>query len=130
MKTILEVKNLCKTYILNKRQNNVLKNVNFTITDGEMVAVMGPSGSGKSTLLYAVSGMDKITAGDVYFQEKILQIFLQRSLQVLGLMKWGLSSSRCICLKTCLYWIISFCRHASRKKILPAGKKSCSLGRI
>jgi len=70
MKTILEVKNLCKTYILNKRQNNVLKNVNFTITDGEMVAVMGPSGSGKSTLLYAVSGMDKITAGDVYFQEK------------------------------------------------------------
>ncbi len=70
MKTILEVKNLCKTYILNKRQNNVLKNVNFTITDGEMVAVMGPSGSGKSTLLYAVSGMDKITAGDVYFQGK------------------------------------------------------------
>ena len=32
-----------------------------------MVAVMGPSGSGKSTLLYTVSGMDKMTAGDVYF---------------------------------------------------------------
>ena len=32
-----------------------------------MVAIMGPSGSGKSTLLYAVSGMDKPTSGDVYF---------------------------------------------------------------
>ena len=64
---ILEVKDLCKTYIVNKRQNNVLKNVNFTIGEGEMVAVMGPSGSGKSTLLYAVSGMDSLTAGEVNF---------------------------------------------------------------
>ncbi len=64
---ILEVKDLCKTYIVNKRQNNVLKNVNFTVSEGEMVAVMGPSGSGKSTLLYAISGMDAITAGEVKF---------------------------------------------------------------
>ena len=46
---ILEVKDLCKTYIVNKRQNNILKNVNFTVSEGEMVAIMGPSGSGKST---------------------------------------------------------------------------------
>ena len=64
---ILEVKDLCKTYIVNKRQNNVLKNVNFTVSEGEMVAIMGPSGSGKSTLLYAVSGMDSITAGEASF---------------------------------------------------------------
>ena len=67
MNHILEVKDLCKTYVVNKRQNNVLKNVNFTVSEGEMVAVMGPSGSGKSTLLYAVSGMDAITAGEVKF---------------------------------------------------------------
>ena len=67
MSTILNVKNLCKTYIINKRQNNVLKNVNFTVDEGEMVAVMGPSGSGKSTLLYTVSGMDDMTAGQVEF---------------------------------------------------------------
>ena len=60
---ILEVKDLCKTYIINKRQNNVLRNVNFKVNEGEMVAIMGPSGSGKSTLLYTVSGMDKMTAG-------------------------------------------------------------------
>lgn len=64
---ILEVKDLCKTYIVNKRQNNVLKNVNFSVSEGEMVAIMGPSGSGKSTLLYAVSGMDSITSGEVKF---------------------------------------------------------------
>lgn len=63
----LKVKDLCKTYVVNKRQNNVLRNVNMEIKEGEMVAIMGPSGSGKSTLLYAVSGMDSITAGKVDF---------------------------------------------------------------
>lgn len=67
MNTILEVRDLCKTYIVNKRQNNVLRNISFTVGEGEMIAVMGPSGSGKSTLLYTVSGMDKMTAGDVFF---------------------------------------------------------------
>lgn len=67
MKNILEVKDLCKTYIVNKRSNHVLKNVNFSIEEGEMTAIMGPSGSGKSTLLYAVSGMDDVTSGEVNF---------------------------------------------------------------
>ncbi len=63
----LMVKDLCKTYIVNKRQNNVLRNINMEIKQGEMAAVMGPSGSGKSTLLYTVSGMDDLTAGRVNF---------------------------------------------------------------
>jgi len=63
----LLVKDLCKTYIVNKRQNNVLRNVNFSLEKGEFVSVMGPSGSGKSTLLYTVSGMDKMTSGEVLF---------------------------------------------------------------
>lgn len=67
MESILKVKDLCKTYIVNKRQNNVLRNVSFEVGKGEMLAVMGPSGSGKSTLLYTVSGMDTPTSGEVDF---------------------------------------------------------------
>lgn len=63
----LAVKDLCKTYIVNKRPNNVLRNINLNVEEGEMVAIMGPSGSGKSTLLYTVSGMDSVTAGKVTF---------------------------------------------------------------
>lgn len=89
MSNILEVKDLCKTYIVNKRQNNVLKNVNFTVTEGEMVAVMGPSGSGKSTLLYAVSGMDSITAGSVEFCGKDVGKLSDKELAALRLDEMG-----------------------------------------
>lgn len=89
MKKVLEVKDLCKTYIVNKRQNNVLKNVNFSISDGEMVAVMGPSGSGKSTLLYSVSGMDNITAGEVLFCGKKIASLSQKELAGLRLDEMG-----------------------------------------
>ena len=58
MSELLVVKNLCK--------DGILKDINFTINDGEMVAVMGPSGSGKSTLLYQVSGMDHSDSGEVW----------------------------------------------------------------
>lgn len=94
---ILEVKNLCKTYLVNKRQNNVLKNVNFTVSEGEMTAVMGPSGSGKSTLLYTVSGMDGITSGKSCSAEKISPQWEKESLPMCVLMKWDLSFNRCIC---------------------------------
>lgn len=89
MKRILEVKDLCKTYVVNKRQNNVLKNVNFGVDEGEMVAVMGPSGSGKSTLLYAVSGMDNITAGEVDFCGRNIAEMNQKELAELRLDEMG-----------------------------------------
>ena len=72
MAKVIEVKDLCKTYVVDKRQNNVLKNVNFDVEEGEMVAIMGPSASGKSTLLYSVSGMDVPTSGNVIFDGKDL----------------------------------------------------------
>lgn len=89
MSTVLIAKDLCKTYIVNKRQNNVLKNVNFSIEEGEMVAIMGPSGSGKSTLLYAVSGMDSITAGEVQFCGKDIAKLGEKELADLRLDEMG-----------------------------------------
>ena len=67
MSAIIETKDLCKTYIVDKQSNNVLQNVNLKVEEKEFVTVMGPSGSGKSTLLYTVSGMDTVTAGSVLF---------------------------------------------------------------
>lgn len=89
MNCMLDVKNLCKTYIVNKRQNNVLKNVNFQIYDKEMVAVMGPSGSGKSTLLYTVSGMDSVTAGEVNFKGRDIAKLNRKELAMLRLDAMG-----------------------------------------
>lgn len=87
--TIIEAKNLCKTYIVDKRQNNVLKNVSFKVEKGEMVAIMGPSGSGKSTLLYSVSGMDRATSGEVMFDGKDITKLNENQLAELRLNKMG-----------------------------------------
>ncbi len=89
MAQILIVKDLCKTYVVNKRQNNVLKNISFEVEEGEMVAVMGPSGSGKSTLLYNVSGMDKATAGEIYLDGKKINDMSEKELSNVRLNELG-----------------------------------------
>lgn len=89
MEKTLEVRDLCKTYIANKRQNNVLKNINFTVEKGEMVAIMGPSGSGKSTLLYTVSGMDHTTSGEVLFDGRDIAAMSESELAKLRLDEMG-----------------------------------------
>ncbi len=86
---LIEVKDLCKTYVIDKRQNNVLKNVTFSLDTGDMVAIMGPSGSGKSTLLYAVSGMDQATSGQVYFDGDDITKLSEKKLANLRLDKMG-----------------------------------------
>lgn len=89
MVPVLEVTNLCKTYIVNKKQNHVLRNINFTLHAGEFVSVMGPSGSGKSTLLYTISGMDRLTAGEVVFDGQQLTQLTETGMAELRLHKMG-----------------------------------------
>ena len=67
MAALLCAKDLCKTYVIDKRQNNVLKNVNLEVKEGEMVAIMGPSGSGKSTFLRCMTMLEKIDGGSMVY---------------------------------------------------------------
>ena len=71
---VLEVKNLKKIYRPRFGGNQVqaLSRVNFSVEEGEYVAIMGESGSGKTTLLNIMAALDKPTEGDVYLDGKPL----------------------------------------------------------
>lgn len=64
---ILSAKGLCKSFAHNGSQIHILSNVDFELYQGDFTIIMGASGSGKSTLLYALSGMDRATAGQVIY---------------------------------------------------------------
>jgi putative ABC transport system ATP-binding protein len=61
--TIIEARNLCKTYTLGQIEVAVLNDITMNIREGEFLSIMGPSGSGKSTLLYLIGALDTPTSG-------------------------------------------------------------------
>lgn len=65
--TVLSAKKLCKSFAHNGGQVHILSHIDFDLYEGDFTVIMGASGSGKSTLLYALSGMDRATAGEVIY---------------------------------------------------------------
>lgn len=61
--TDLKIKNLCKSF----GNNKVINGINFELTEGERVVVLGPSGSGKSTFLRCINWMEEPTSGEMIF---------------------------------------------------------------
>ena len=66
---MITAENLCKIYGSGEGAVNALRNVNLTISDGELVAIIGKSGSGKSTLLNLLGGLDSASSGRVMYND-------------------------------------------------------------
>ena len=63
---MIEIKDLSKSY----GNKEILKNINLTINDNEIVAIIGKSGCGKSTLLRCISRLENITKGSIYIDNE------------------------------------------------------------
>ncbi len=80
MKTIIEFKNVCKTYKMGEVTIEAIKNVNFTIDKGELVIILGASGAGKTTVLNLLGGMDKAVSGEIIVDKSDITKYNDKSL--------------------------------------------------
>lgn len=82
---LLKGLNICKSFSGNK----VLQSVDIELYEGDFTIIMGASGAGKSTLLYALSGMDKITDGEIIYKGQKLSSFSENQMAALRAREFG-----------------------------------------
>ena len=88
---LLEVKNLKKIYTtkLGTNQVQALTDVNFTVEQGEYVAIMGESGSGKTTLMNIIGCLDKQTEGTFFLDGVDIKACSENAMSDIRLNKIG-----------------------------------------
>ena len=86
---ILELKGIYKEYQQGKMKVPVLKDVNFSMEEGEYVAIMGPSGSGKTTLMNIIGCLDKQTEGTFYLDGQDIKACSENAMSDIRLHKIG-----------------------------------------
>ena len=75
MNEIVKVTDLCQTFYSKEGELEVLKDINFSIHEGEILTLLGPSGSGKSTILNILTKLLKPTSGEVILNGSIGYMF-------------------------------------------------------
>lgn len=75
---LIRARNLCRTYGTGAEQFHAIRNIDLDIYEGDFTVIMGNSGSGKSTLLYLLSGLDRVTAGEVHFRDEQIDRYSER----------------------------------------------------
>ena len=86
---ILELKNINKEYVQGDLVVPVLKNINFSMEEGDYTAIMGPSGSGKSTLMNLAGCLDTPTSGSIILDSVNLENATEDELSDIRLAKIG-----------------------------------------
>ena len=82
MDTIISATGICKTYKMGQSTLEVLKGLDLTVTEGELIAIVGASGSGKSTLLHILGALDKADAGHIHYKQRDIALFSQKKLNL------------------------------------------------
>jgi putative ABC transport system ATP-binding protein len=86
---LINIKNLKKTHIKGEQTLNIFHDLNMHIQRGDFIAIMGPSGSGKTTMLNMLGGIDRPTAGEIYFNNNRIDNLSENELTIFRSHKIG-----------------------------------------
>ena len=70
---LVDIKNVCKKYQTKNSEIEALNNINFSINEGDIIAIVGPSGCGKSTILSVLSNLENYDKGKIITYKKDLK---------------------------------------------------------
>ena len=77
MNKLLKLSNVSLNYTIDNNSINILKNISFEVDYKETISIVGESGSGKTSLIMLIGGLEKISAGNIFFKDKEISIMTE-----------------------------------------------------